>query len=847
MSAKTPEVEFLMDEEIHGHAMYGSFNPLTNPSNGGSSIERNRLLSKDSMMTIVTTIDDTYKHDYSNRYLILDLFSRKQSKLKAQLYPKTLPIKAPVRRGKRHRAPNFRRLNNFRHWWKTARLLVRLAGAICFAFVFYDWTKTLSKLALNKPKGMKAAVKTMKVIGRGGLNRPFLKGVQPFTRTMRMYMAINRGFEASVDDRFWEVLISEAFAFMGNRSLRWWARHVVDWTCKLSIFPLAMIVIGDKYNGVMWESIIVAVGLVRLVLPFMSSFVGSRIGRQTTFTAINRMNFRWKTVQEVQDFVVHAGAYRSTDDDKVCLKYARDVAAVIGHGSNPSSVRKSLSDIGFEIIGTGYGGHSVYRLKKFEEHGSILVLHLTPHGPSVCDEMPRFIVLERKRVEDITSYHSKGFCTSARMTVDAVVTGFSYSGAFFTFQEWAALQFRHDREKNNYDTGCQLMGYKSDSAFAVSHFTPPTDLVSLKGFIRTGRSPKKKKKDNWGMKCVAKQLDHLSQKLIAMERKGVAPRGVIVYFEGLDCAGKSSTGGLIMKALEKAGYAISQVQYNKPPTEEERSKPWMLRFKQPATSIEGKPHKSALVWDRGPAGDFVYGGLNALSPALKQKRYIDFHSFEEDCLSNGILFCKLLFVTSRDAISKTLGKRLAHKEIVRDLQTWLDANSVYHEREGLNEIENHIDPSDFVALNKYDKNLKIFHDFVLHTDHVGRLHSDTHKAQKCEYLPWLVINTSVRHLARMQIMKSFEKQLNQYARSVERRAGVPEVLLPGSLSAMQEDEEFEHLLNDKRKSFEHACVENTGKLVVAVKESAFYLFFMFIIAGSYFHQTWKIGFWGGED
>ncbi len=35
----------------------------------------------------------------------------------------------------------------------------------------------------------------------------------------------------------------------------------------------------------------------------------------------------------------------------------------------------------------------------------------------------------------------------------------------------------------------------------------------------------------------------------------------------------------------------------------------------------------------------------------------------------------------------------------------------------------------------YDNNLKVFHDFVLHTDHVGRLHSDTHKAQKCEYLP----------------------------------------------------------------------------------------------------------------
>jgi hypothetical protein len=49
-------------------------------------------------------------------------------------------------------------------------------------------------------------------------------------------------------------------------------------------------------------------GLVRAVLPFFGSFVGSRIVRQTTFTAINRMIFRLKTVQEVQGFVVSAGA-----------------------------------------------------------------------------------------------------------------------------------------------------------------------------------------------------------------------------------------------------------------------------------------------------------------------------------------------------------------------------------------------------------------------------------------------------------------------------------------------------------------------------------------------------------
>lgn len=566
-----------------------------------ASSSNNELFRSNESTLTATTIDDAYRHEYSNRYLIANLFARKQSTLNAHLYPKTIPTIPPEKRGKRHRAANFRRMNDFRHWWKTSRLLVRIAGSLCFAFVYYNWSDILPLLAVQKHKSIKAAVKVEKVIGQGGKNRPFLKGVQPFTRTMRLYMAINRGIEASVDNRFWEVLIAEALAFMGNRSLRWWARHVVDWCCKYIIFPITMVYLDGQGNKeLVWEAIIFGMGMVRAILPFASSFVGSRIGRQSTFCAIDRMNFRWKTVQEVKDIVLSSGTYQSTNEDGSCLKYAKNIAAAIGHGSDPASVRRNLGDIGFELFGTGYGGYSLYRARMFENSGIILMLHITPYGPSIANEMARYMILERKKFDDVTSFHSKDFCTVARMNTDAVVKGFAYSGAFFTFQEWAALKLRYDRERLNYDTACKFMGYKSNSIFAVSNFTPPTDLVSLKGFIRTGRFPKKKKRDNWRWSQVMKDLDHLSHKLKVMDRQGIAPRGVIIYFEGLDCAGKSSTGGLIMKALEQAGYDIAQVQYNKPPTEEEKCRPWMWRFKQPVTVIEGKVHKSALVWDRGP-------------------------------------------------------------------------------------------------------------------------------------------------------------------------------------------------------------------------------------------------------
>ena len=93
------------------------------------------------------------------------------------------------------------------------------------------------------------------------------------------------------------------------------------------------------------------------------------------------------------------------------------------------------------------------------------------------------------------------------------------------------------------------------------------------------------------------------------------------------------------------------------------------------------------------------------------------------------------FVTNRDSIASTLGKRLAQKQMARDLRIWVsDAewadivtltnrltpfHSVMQHKaskggenndsdigfEGLAAIENHLDPTDFVAFNCYQTNL----------------------------------------------------------------------------------------------------------------------------------------------
>ena len=76
------------------------------------------------------------------------------------------------------------------------------------------------------------------------------------------------------------------------------------------------------------------------------------------------------------------------------------------------------------------------------------------------------------------------------------------------------------------------------------------------------------------VRSVSKEITALikkeKRKKDATGGQAYAPKGVILYFEGLDCSGKSSTGGLVQAALEQAGYEVGMRQYNRPPTAEQR-------------------------------------------------------------------------------------------------------------------------------------------------------------------------------------------------------------------------------------------------------------------------------------
>lgn len=92
--------------------------------------------------------------------------------------------------------------------------------------------------------------------------------------------------------------------------------------------------------------------------------------------------------------------------------------------------------------------------------------------------------------------------------------------------------------------------------------------------------------------------------------------------------------------------------------------------------------------------------------------------------------------------------------MAKDLETWLQAcRSRSGEEdisfEGLEEIKAHIDPTDFVAFNNYERNLRIFSNFCLNTD--------------TEYNPWVVVNTGDRYAARKSLMQTFRSHLHEFS------------------------------------------------------------------------------------
>lgn len=277
--------------------------------------------------------------------------------------------------------------------------------------------------------------------------------------------------------------------------------------------------------------------------------------------------------------------------------------------------------------------------------------------------------------------------------------------------------------------------------------TLPTDLAGLKALAALGQSTKKQKKEAARAAEVAQAQAQLTHRLEALAAKGAAPRGIIVYVEGPDGAGKSSTGAIVMKALEEAGYG-PRGEVFKAPTEAERKQHWLKRFER------GIPKQGEVVfWDRGPAGDAVYGKPSVGKRAVMAK---ELKSFERDLAEEGILLFKLELFASPEKQAETFGKRLARQAMAGHIRDTLAARGELDakKRAGLEAIAGKIDGDDFRALEKYEEVQAGFLGFV----------------EATEPNSWHVVDATKRHAARLEIIDRFGDALEQFEASAKSKA-----------------------------------------------------------------------------
>lgn len=267
----------------------------------------------------------------------------------------------------------------------------------------------------------------------------------------------------------------------------------------------------------------------------------------------------------------------------------------------------------------------------------------------------------------------------------------------------------------------------------------PTTFDGLKTFIESGKSNKARAKEEAQDVEVAAALGALQDKLQTLQKQGLAPKGVVVYTDGPDGAGKSSTGAIVLGALSATGYTTGAVVF-KAPTEAERKQHWLKRFED-----RGVPRgeNEALFWDRGPAGDTVYGPR---SPAEVKQMAKEMVALKRQLAKDGILLFDVHIFADQEKQAATFGKRLARQHAADLIEGELTKRGKLTDitRDALENIRQKIDGDDLRALVSFDQVQEKFTRF-------SKLTGMT------------MIDATKRHAARLEVIAALSAQLDAFA------------------------------------------------------------------------------------
>ncbi|MFO0722151.1 MAG: hypothetical protein U1E65_00120 [Myxococcota bacterium] len=269
----------------------------------------------------------------------------------------------------------------------------------------------------------------------------------------------------------------------------------------------------------------------------------------------------------------------------------------------------------------------------------------------------------------------------------------------------------------------------------------PTNFDDVKALIQSGASEKSRAKEAAQDAEIQAALAQLQAQLQDLKAKGIAPKKVVIYVDGPDGAGKTSTGAIVMQALAAAGYTISAVAF-KGPSAEERGQFWLQRFRDkglPAGDFE------AVLWDRGPAGDSVYAPKTAEDV---KKMAAEFKEMEKAMAAEGVLMLKLHIFADPEKQAETFGKRLGRQAVADEIERRLEKSGELTEvgKNQLDVVRHKIDGDDFRALVKFDEYQAKFKRFS-------------------QAAGMRMLDATDRHPARLQVIDAFSADLSAWGQA----------------------------------------------------------------------------------
>lgn len=275
------------------------------------------------------------------------------------------------------------------------------------------------------------------------------------------------------------------------------------------------------------------------------------------------------------------------------------------------------------------------------------------------------------------------------------------------------------------------------------------DIDDIRSLISLGRDVvdmPARRKQIAELAARGKKLDTLLQELIA---KGKAPKGAMIFVEGIDAASKTTNGMNLKKVFEDVGFAGSWLSF-KGPTAEERQQHWLQRFqaKEPGEN-------AVFLSDRTFLGDHAYNPTSTEDDM--RAKAADVAAWERDMKDKGILVIKLLFdprlennapIESADDVLErpmlTFGKREARALIARDL---LERSSGRDNVDGLEGATMGPGYNDLKSFHEGSDAMERFRAFADANDAAGSPNK------------WMRVGTKERHAGRLQAYDALIAQL----------------------------------------------------------------------------------------